>query len=299
MPTLKNAIVFEQDGEILVTLTLSVTLFFDTLKVSNALGDILSQALGLILPHATWYRARDMTRCQPLKEGAGIEFDQMMKSALVSKKDCFLMLDSGSTFDTGLWSLKYSNTPSYEGDVLGYFQVHVPYDEAIFQFGLFKQHILAWVSDVNFLHGYAGFSMNFDQGDVNKSRDMAMRAYCERHLGVNLSDLITETEWGALHDCIKGAQWLTFIGNALLEKHADAAARLRTAPGATATPQGILFQACEKPLLGDRHQQQDVTPYIKVNAQLAPWLVDNLFPMPGFPDEEATRTWLHRLRPDT
>jgi len=298
MHSLKDAIVFERNGEALATLTLSVTLFFDTLTISDTLGDMLSQALDIVAPHAIWYRAGDMSRNQAMEEGLAARHGQLVKNALSSNTDCFLMLDSGNTLDAvGLWSLKYSNAPSYEGDVLGYVQIHVPYHETNSQNESLLRDVLAWVSHVNFLHGYGGLSMNFDHGDMDKERNIAMRAYCERHLGVNLSDLVTERR--ALHDDIKGAQWLTFVGNMLLEKHADAATRLRSTPGATTTPQGILIQACEKPLLGDRHQQQDVTPYINVNALLAPWLVDNLFPMPGFPDEEATRTWLHRLRHDT
>jgi len=298
MHSLKNTIVFERNQETLATLTLSATLFFDTLTVSDTLGDMLSQALNIVAPHATWYRADDMSRNQAMEEDLSARHVQLVKSALSSNTDCFLMLDSGNTLDgVGLWSLKYSNAPTYEGDVLGYVQVHVPYDETNSQHESLFRDVLAWVSGVNFLHGYVGLSMNFDHGDVDKVRNVAMRAYCERYLGVNLSDLITERR--ALHDSIKGAQWLTFVGNALLGQHEEEALRLRSAQGATSTPQGILIRACDKPLLGDRHQQQDVTPYINVSAQLAPWLVDNLFPMPGFPDEEATRAWLHRLRPDT
>jgi hypothetical protein len=173
-------------------------------------------------------------------------------------------------------------------------QVHVPYDANNSQHESLFSDVLTWVSGVNFLHGYAGLSMNFDHCEVDKTRNLAMRAYCERHLGVNLSDLITERR--ALHDSIKGAQWLTFVGNALFGKHEEEMLHIGSTQGATITSQGILIRACDKPLLGDRHQQQDVTPYINVNAQLAPWLIGNLFPMPGFPDEEATRVWLHRLR---
>lgn len=298
MHGLKDIVIFERNQETLATLTLSATLFFDTLTASKTLGDMLSQALDMVAPHATWHRSGDMSRNEAMEQGLAVRYIQLVKSSLSSNTDCFLMLDSGSTLDgVGSWSLKYSNAPSYERDVLGYLQVHVPYDETCSQCESLFRDMAAWVSEVNFLHGYAGLSLNFDHGDIDKARNTAMRAYCERYLGVNLSDLVTERR--ALVDSIKGAQWLTFIGNALLKQHEEEALLLHPVEGSTATPQGILIRACERPLLGDRYKQQDVTPYINVNTLLTPWLVDNLFPMPGFPDEEATRMWPHRLRPAT
>jgi hypothetical protein len=236
-----------------------------------------------------------MKRNRAVEESSIVRLAQVVNSALFSKNDCMLIHDSGNSLDAvGSWSLKYSNAPSHRGDVLGYIQVHVPCNETSSS-AWFAQLVLSWVREVNFLHGYGGLSVNFDHGDLDKERNVAMRAYCERYLGVNLSDLVTERR--ALRNSIKGAQWLTFLGNTLLDEREEEAFALRSVRGAMSTTKGILIQACDEPLLGDRQRLEALQPYININAVLAPWLVENLFPMPGFPDEEAVREWLYRLRP--
>jgi hypothetical protein len=57
--------------------------------------------------------------------------------------------------------------------------------------------VLAWVDSTNFLHGYVGLFMNFDHGDVDKERSVAMRSYCERHLGVDLGDQLLKPKHDA------------------------------------------------------------------------------------------------------
>jgi hypothetical protein len=291
-----NALIFQRGEETLATLTLSCTLFFDTLAVSDSLADVVSRAVELVAPHATWYRAGDMSRNAPADPRALSHARDLLGAALTTKTDYFLTVDSGVLLDSvGSWSLKYSSAPSYEGDVVGYLQFHV--DQAFVAPPVFLQHVRSWVETVNFLHGYAGLSVNYDHGDVDQARNIAMRGFCERHLGVNLSDLVTERR--ALAGRIKNAQWLTFVGTALLREHETKARQLRSLDRTMLTAQGLLIQACEEPLLGDTHRGENVAPYIDVNAQLKPWLVDNLFPLPGFPDEESTRAWLHKLRPWT
>jgi hypothetical protein len=153
---------------------------------------------------------------------------------------------------------------------------------------------LRWFGEVNFLHGRGGLHVNYDHGDIDVQRNMAMRGHCERYRGVDLDDLITERR--ALHEHIKNAQWLTLMGNDMLARDDAQADVLRGLPETLATPHGLLLRACEQPIPGDSHRCEDLTAMREMNDLLAPWLIENLFPLPGFPDEEATRAWLHALR---
>lgn len=121
-----------------------------------------------------------------------------------------------------------------------------------------------------------------------------MRAFCERFAGVDLTDVITESE--ALRDSVKSAHWLNFLGDDLLGLDDTASERLRAHETARSTQFGVLLQACPIPVVGDRYSQEDMSSYRTVGRLLSPWLVDTLWPMPGFPDDSAVREWLHRLR---
>jgi hypothetical protein len=292
--SIPSSVIFQRGEEVLATLTLSCTFFFDAAARADALSDAVIDAVDLVKAQAAWYRAGTMSRNQQVDEEGVANSLQYVREALVAQADCYLMIDSGRPLDAvGGWSVKFGSSPSSEGENLGYFQVHV--DHAQVPADVFHRSVRSWVEHVGFLHGYAGFAVNYDFGDVDPRRNAAMRGFCERYVGVSLTDLVTER--GALHDGVKNASWLTFIGDALLSRHDADAQNLRAFDGAIATSNGVLLAACPAPLLGDRHTGEDVSAYIQVNDRLQPWLVDNLFPLPGFPDEEATRAYLHKLRP--
>ncbi|MGC4067463.1 MAG: DUF3396 domain-containing protein [Polyangiaceae bacterium] len=284
-------VVFQRKEEILALRTLSATLFFDTADAAQVEAVVL-ESLQSMLPHARWVRIDDMPRNRALNDELSGSIAPTIQKATARGKDCFIMLDSGDTLDgVGPWSLKYSCSPSYGDEIVAYVQVHFPCEGG-------REPLRVWfekaTSSAGFLHGYAGYGVNFDHGESDRERDRAMRAHCERYRGVMVSDLITEKE--NLQRVIKGAQWLSFIGRSLLAEHDLAARNLLGESGVRDTGHGVLIQATPEPLLGDTSLGEDMTAYARVNGMLEPWLVDNLFPLPGFPDEDATRDWLHYLR---
>lgn len=299
-----DPVVFAHDGEVLAIRTLALTLFFETGTVDRvALGVMASEAIGLVAPHARWMRFDEMTRNKWIDTAllqTGMAF---VKDSLLARADGVLIIDSGSTIGgVGQWSFQYVDTPSEEGEVLGSVQLHMPICSAEGPIAADKaadallRLALRWTGEVNFFHGYGGLSVNYDQGDINARRDMALRGHAERYLGFNLSDLVTERR-GLLAQ-LKNAQWLTFLGNAMLSYNPVHAELLWAWPGSLTTAQGLLLRAGERPEAGDVHRGEDLPALRELNEMLQPWLVDNLFPMPGFfPDEEAVRRWLHSLRP--
>ena len=224
-------------------------------------------------------------------------FHEYVYKAYEKTGECFLFIDSGKTPDgVGQSAFKFACLSDPSSEILGYFQFNMPCDPLAVAAAQLSSLFNRCVDSSFFLHGYAGFSINFDHGDVNDDRDVAMRAYCERFLGVSLTDLLTESE--QLIHTIKGAQWLTFISDSLLQQEEEQSQIVRSADGVSMTPNGILLKASDIPLLGDRHRQKDMQLYRRINALLTPWLVETLYPMPGFPDEESVRSWLYRLRPE-
>jgi hypothetical protein len=292
-----RTVIFERNHQTQATLTLSFTLFFDSLDVDDALGGLISKILDLILPHTTWHRTHEHPLNSPVTSETLDHCATLVKDTLHSKTDCFLVFDSGKNRlnAIGTWALKYTSSPSYQGDLLGYLQVHLPVDQNKMKHEQLLNFLNPWLNKINFIHGYSGLSINYDHSIMDKERNLKMRSYCEQHLGVNLSDLVTERRYLLRH--LKGAQWLTIIGNKLLGHHQKEAKILKSIKSTTITSQGMLIRACKKPLMGDRHRCEAMSAYKSINRFIAPWLVESLFPMPGFPDRQAVRTWLHKLRP--
>lgn len=287
--------VFARNGEVLATRALGLTLYFETAVVDRiALGAMVVEAIGLVTPHARWVRLDATTRNDAMSPALAREAADYVRHTLASGADAELAIDSGATLDgVGPWALRYADSPGYEGDLLGYVQFHMPPADA----DTLLRLALRWFGEVNFLHGYGGLSLNYDHGDVDAQRNMAMRGHCERFLGVNLSDLVTERR--ALLADIKNAQWLTLLSHELLARDRAQATVLRSLVDTQATSHGVLLRAGDMPLAGDAHRREDLPALREMNAMLSPWLIENLFPLPGFADEEDTRKWLHALRAKT
>lgn len=289
----EETIVFSAGDEVLALRTLGATLFFETGPRAEGVLPALLAILERVLPRARWVRAGSARRNQAVTDATAQKLRTLAEEAAKQRADLSIVIDSGEVGDgVGPWALRYSCSPSYDGQILGYLQFHMPVTEP-------ARHLRDWVAEAvarsGFLHGYAGLALNFDHGDINRARSKALHAHAMRYAGVSLSDLIAEKE--NLQTELKGAQWLTYVGDALLAREPDAAQALAAHPGAARVGPGLLVQAAAEPLEGDVNREADLGAYRRVNALLAPWLVDNLFPLPGFPDEEATREWLHRLRP--
>lgn len=285
-------VVFARGAEVLAARTLGLTFFFDTASVQRAaLAAVAAEAATLVAPQACWARFGAMTRNEAMDASLAEEAVGYLSRALADRKDVELAIDSGPTLDSvGPWGMRFADSPGYEGDLLGYVQLSLPLGQA----DALLRLALRWFGEVDFLHGCGGLHVNYDHGDIDAERNLAMRGHCERYRGVDLGDLVTERR--ALHEHIKNAQWLTLMGEAMLARDEAQADVLRALPGTLATPNGLLLRAGEWPIAGDAHRHEDMATLRDMNAMLAPWLVENLFPLPGFPDEEATRTWLHALR---
>lgn len=288
----QEEMVFSRGPEVLAARTLGLTLFFDTVSVQRvALAAAVAEAVALVASQASWIRFGNMTRNEAIDAQLVDEATAYVRRTLSERKDAELAIDSGRTLDgVGAWALRYADSPGYEGDLLGYLQLSLPLDQADALLRLAGR----WFREVNFRHGRGGLHLNYDHGDIDAQRNMAMRGHCERYRGVDLGDLVTERR--ALQQHIKNAQWLTLMGNDMLAADEAQADVLRALPGTQVTRHGLLLRACEQPVPGDAHRREDVTALRDMNAMLEPWLVENLFPLPGFPDEEATRAWLHTVR---
>jgi hypothetical protein len=294
-------VIHQRDGEVLARPTASTTLFFRHEDLEpGQLHAALNACLDIVGPMATWFRNDLMEANEPASPGA---LDEQMDLALREMRNgCnfYLFVDSGSTLDAvGPWALRYGHRAEYADEALGWLQLHMPPECLVEHADEFRAHVERLVATLPFWHGTAGFGVNYDYGETDSERNTAIRGALERYAGLDGHDLITESR--ALLARLKGTQWLTWLHRDLLARHPEVSHALKALADQqdariSTRGHGVLVQAGPAPLLGDRHRGETVDSYRQLNAALAPLLVDNLFPLPGFPDEAATRDWLHRVR---
>jgi hypothetical protein len=98
---------------------------------------------------------------------------------------------------------------------------------------------------------------------------------------------------------IKGANWLTLVGNELwrhLEQMSGKAPAFPPDIELMSTRHGVVIRAGATPTMGDRNRGEWPTFYAEVERQLAPFKITEHSEFPGrFEEEEATRAWLRRL----
>ena len=195
---------------------------------------------------------------------------------------------------------------SRESDArLSFFQASIPScassDEP--RFTLWLASVLRWAELSQPAHGSAGFTFIVSSGMSQNSR-LALQML-ERFPGFDFPDPIAFTrEAQAVHDRIKCVNWLTVLGDAIIDqlggvetlrRALEPACRLHAYSG------GLLIQAGPEPRLGDV-QRGDVPEQYRVAARVTrPVRFENygdegLFRVPAGRDERQTALdWIRRF----
>jgi hypothetical protein len=140
--------------------------------------------------------------------------------------------------------------------------------------------------------GHGGFTALFDP-DRKLDAFNQIYAWAKNHPGLEVEDL-NETLRYVL-GAVKGANWLTLIGNALWRKLLGLPA---FSPGVKVWTQarGVVLQAGDAPDLGRRNAGDTPALYIEVERALAPIKLKDHGAFAGrFAEDEATWAWLNRF----
>jgi hypothetical protein len=248
--------------------------------------------------HMTWYRTETIRRSRAIAAKDLEAIETWFGSPLGQRDEYELVLGSGEKpGEIGPWAFRFAVDRTTLPDVLGYFQFSVPATFARQQPQAFKALAQSVFGAADFVSAYAGLGITFDPGDIDPERDQIIRGLCSRFLGLDCSDVLSETE--ALGNAIKGVNWLTFVGRKLAERVGGAEA-VASAVGDRANVEamgahGFMVQAGDAPILGDRHNQENVDAYRAADDALREIRVEQLYPLPGFEDEIETAAWLRRF----
>jgi hypothetical protein len=290
---------FTTRGGVSALVTGQMTAYFSSLdRNEHGLVAAYRHVRDAIGAHVTWYRTETMRRSRAVAPKDLEAFETWFGSSLGKRNEYELVLGSGEKpGEIGPWAFRFAVDRTALPDVLGYFQFSVPATFAREQAHDFKRLARGVFEAADFLSGYAGLGITFDAGDLDKRRDEVIRGLCSRFIGLDCSDVLSETE--ALGDAIKGVNWLTFVGARLAERVGGppgVASLVRD--GVSVEPlgaRGLMVQAGPAPILGDRDSQENVEPYRVADEALRAIRVDGLFPLPGFEDEIDTAAWVRRF----
>jgi hypothetical protein len=270
-------------------------IFYFSALASHEAGLVTAYRLvkGVLGPHLTWYDTEALRGPRPLKPKDLDAFEVWFGPGAVPREEYELVLGSGAGVgEIGPWGLRFEVERYALPGTLGYFKIALPADQVLADPGTFRDLTHRLFDALPWVHGHAGLGILFDPGDIDPRRDAAVRAHCMRYLGLDCSDVLTETE--ALGAAVKGADWLSFLGPELAQR-----LDLSTLPsGVTAERRidgRIVIQAGPAPRLGDSNRREDMSSYRAVNRVLRPIRVPRLFPLPGFADEDDTARWLERF----
>lgn len=151
-------------------------------------------------------------------------------------------------------------------------------------------------SELPLLSGHAGHSAQFNAQLKGKAFDQ-IYAWAKRFLGVEVEDL--NLTLPVVCDAIKGASWLTLVGDPLWQKLLVHPARPKELPPGVTHEQlkhARLFRAGAYPTLGDRNRREFPTAYAEVEKLLQPIKLAAHPEFAGrFKQEQQTDAWLHRL----
>jgi len=147
-----------------------------------------------------------------------------------------------------------------------------------------------------FLSGHAGFTVEFKPGLKGRAFDQIF-AWSRRYLGLEVEDL--NRTLPVVLDAVKGASWLTLVGNGLWSKVTDTIGGQPELPESVDLHRGkhgIVLRAGPQPVLADRNRQEFPAAYAAVERLIQPVKVQSHPEFSGrFREEGLTMAWLRRL----
>ncbi|TCJ14775.1 DUF3396 domain-containing protein [Parasulfuritortus cantonensis] len=167
--------------------------------------------------------------------------------------------------------------------------------------GSFPEFCRALCAILRPISGYGGIGFAPANGDMLATRfESAQYLLAQRFPGIEMDEPITHSQY--IGDDIKGVNWLTVLGEALVERFGGQdklAADLP--PAATLLPYagGVIVQSGPRPQLGDTAAGRMPTDYVAVNAVLKPLRAQDTAPFHHYGPDTFTRAaalaWLARF----
>jgi len=149
---------------------------------------------------------------------------------------------------------------------------------------------------LDFVSGHAGFSTVYDSFRKVSAFDQ-IYIWAKQFYGLDVEDL--NQTLPLVLDAIKGANWLTMIGQELWERQAVSAKEGSFSQDISIHRQlkGTVIRAGDRPVMGDRNQREFPAAYAEVENSLWPLKLEYHPEFAGrFEQEHNTMEWFQRLK---
>lgn len=276
-------------------LVAQVTAFFDQLPAeSEGLVEAYRRVMTAVAPHLTWWRTDAQRGADPIRPEDLETLPKWFSAKARKRSEYEIAASSGSQpGELGPWGFSFAVEREELPSVKGHFQFCFP---AALLEGEGAEQLESLVhglcEDFPWTSMTAGYAVTVDPGEIEPDRDVAIRNYAMRYLGVECNDLISESELAP--GLFKSVNWLTFLG-ARAAGRAELGRAVPSELALTTFRHGILIKAGDRPVLGDRSRRQELSAYATADRLLRKARAHHLFPLPGFENEAAARQWLCRF----
>lgn len=306
-PAIQDQFTVEQSGEIKMRLGFGMTLFLPRpfQLAREGVFDLWKHYLNLIQPTPlSWARLGGGNRSRPVAPAAYKTIASWLDGSKNPGQDCWIIISDGKLDCMGSTAFELEGlgpVDSEEDNASGFVEISLPLsfvesrsaDEIAGQ-------MVALAENVPFLCGTAGFIFQRSPYAFNTVADR-MAALSARFEGVDVTGNVRMRYW-ATHG-LPNLNWMTFIGDTMLEKLGGRQTLARLLPPACSANElsfGMVCRASEAPSLGDRHRgTEDLAPWRDLNSVLQP--IRYVSPRAAFHprlfDRERTQAWLTRFDP--
>jgi hypothetical protein len=289
------AIRFEEDGETRAVVSAQATWYFtDFTKCADVVA-AAELALAVLRPHLNLYRSESMTQS---KRAGNAVFDRLLAvdtEQLTKREEWgYTFLSGASDMDLAPWGLRVNMQPTAMPRRSGHFRVSVPADWVRSNVEEFLSWTMRIASALPFRSGHGGFGVQYDEGDVIRTRDEQIRAWLKRYRGLDANSLSLVGDTLAKH--VKGVDWLTWLDAGFVKKLGGKFALRKALPPSVLihdVGDGAALQAGAQPSLGDVNRQETLTDYRAVSRVIKPIRVKSVDLM--WFDEEESAAWLERF----
>lgn len=159
-----------------------------------------------------------------------------------------------------------------------------------------KSFVSSLLQIVHCISGYAGYAFRgFDAGPHAKDSFDQRYRWAMRYKGVEMVE--TDVTAASMLNGYKSPNWLTVIGEPLRARAPEAVdSAMAVAHDARREPGGVVLQASEVPLMGDRNKQEAMPGYEAIARKLIPIQIKHHGSFGGSRwTEENTMDWLRRF----
>lgn len=294
-----EALTREQDGEVYAQLCLDLTIYWRGSAFDRVDGILhfYERAMKEIGSALKFYETGTMAGAKPLRKDAL----EMLPTWLGKKRrrDIYMLnLESGAHRAEPSDRNFYFAADEEDDEPLGVMRLALPIDRAN-KPDAYVKLVEDLVRDLKFESGHAGYALNWDsRGDMAGEALMHMMAVAGRYYGVDLFELdVTLVSMRQTKPAgIKGVNWLTLLGTELAARAGgvdELTTKLPKSCRVVPVPNGILIRAGDRPTIGDRQENADLSAYRAVGQVLAPFRFVNHQPI--FGDVDTTDRWLSRF----